>query len=56
MCEWLKDFYRRARADAGKARKSMTIWFNGVIGADASSTVVKRRCTEPGPFAPGQCG
>lgn len=32
MTAWLKDNLIRLRADAARAHKSMTIWFNGIAG------------------------
>ncbi len=32
MKEWLKDLYVRVKEDMVKAHKSLTIWFNGIIG------------------------
>jgi len=31
--EFLKDLWNKIKADAAKAHKSFTIWFNGIIGA-----------------------
>ena len=33
MQAWLNDLWLRFRADAAKAHKSMTIWFNAIAGA-----------------------
>lgn len=33
MKRWFIDLWARFRADLARAHKSMTIWFNGVIGA-----------------------
>lgn len=32
MAEWMKDLWMQFSADLKKAHKSMTIWFNGIMG------------------------
>ncbi len=32
MTNYLKDLWEKLRADAANAHKSLTIWFNGVMG------------------------